>query len=221
MTRKEQKEERKQAILMTALKLFVEHGYYDTKITDIAEAVPMSTGLLFHYFESKEELYTELVRMGAQATASFGGQGAPKANSDLSEQVTEKNTIENDKSVMSGETKQQIEITPDIYFTKFLEGLFAYSKAQPWVFNMFVLMGQARRSGMPEEARKLALSVSAIDSSAKMIEAGQKMGVFREGDAKLLSTCFWATVQGIMEEMAVNKELAAPDPEWIVAILKK
>jgi len=221
MTRKEQKEERKRTILMTALKLFVERGYYDTKITDIAEAVPMSTGLLFHYFESKEELYTELVRMGAQATASFGGQGAPKANSDLSEQGTEKNAIENDKSVMSGETKQQIEITPDIYFTKFLEGLFAYSKAQPWVFNMFVLMGQARRSGMPEEARKLALSVSAIDSSAKMIEAGQKMGVFREGDAKLLSTCFWATVQGIMEEMAVNKELAAPDPEWIVAILKK
>ena len=221
MTRKEQKEERKQAILMTALKLFVERGYYDTKITDIAEAVPMSTGLLFHYFESKEELYTELVRMGAQATASFGGQGAPKANSDLSEQATEKNTIENDKSVMSGETKQQIEITPDMYFTKFLEGLFAYSKAQPWVFNMFILMGQARRSGMPEKARKLALSVSAIDSSAKMIEAGQKMGVFREGDAKLLSTCFWATVQGIMEEMAVNKELAAPNPEWIVAILKK
>lgn len=192
MTRKEQKEERKQAILMTALKLFVEHGYYDTKITDIAEAVPMSTGLLFHYFESKEELYTELVRMGAQATASFGNQG-----------------------------NSHTEITPDIYFTKFLEGLFAYSKAQPWVFNMFVLMGQARRSGMPEEARKLALSVSAIDSSAKMIEAGQKMGVFHEGDAKLLSTCFWATVQGIMEEMAVNKELAAPDPEWIVAILKK
>jgi hypothetical protein len=82
-------------------------------------------------------------------------------------------------------------------------------------------MGQARRSGMPEEARKLALSVSAIDSSAKLIELGQKMGVFREGDAKLLSTCFWATVQGIMEEMAIDKDLQAPDPEWIVAILKK
>ena len=40
-----------------------------------------------------------------------------------------------------------------------------------------------------------------------MIEAGQKMGVFREGDAKLLSTCFWATVQGIMEEMAVNMKI--------------
>lgn len=216
MTRKEQKEERKQTILMTALKLFVERGYYDTKITDIAEAVPMSTGLLFHYFESKEELYTELVRMGAQATAAFGKQGSnmpPQKNA--SEDAGEK--VDSDIK----RRKTNTEIAPDIYFTKFLEGLFAYSKAQPWVFNMFVLMGQARRSGMPEEARKLALSVSAIDSSAKMIEAGQKMGVFREGDAKLLSTCFWATVQGIMEEMAVNKELSAPDPEWIVAILKK
>ena len=199
MTRKEQKEERRQAILMTALKLFVERGYYDTKITDIAEAVPMSTGLLFHYFESKEVLFTELVKMGAQATAAFGGQG---------------------RSVRpAGDDGGRI--PPDVYFTKFLEGLFAYTKTQPWVFNMFVLMGQARRAGMPEEARRIALSVSAIDSSAKLIEAGQKTGVFRAGDAKLLSTCFWATVQGIMEEMAVNKELQAPDPEWIVAILRK
>ena len=204
MTRKEQKEERKQTILMTALKLFVERGYYDTKITDIAEAVPMSTGLLFHYFESKEELYTELVRMGAQASAAFGRPDNTNASQDKDKSITPEDII-----------------SPDIYFTKFLEGLFAYSKAQPWVFNMFVLMGQARRSGMPEEARNLALSVSAIDSSAKLIELGQKMGVFREGDAKLLSTCFWATVQGIMEEMATDKELQAPDPEWIVAILKK
>lgn len=204
MTRKEQKEERKQTILMTALKLFVERGYYDTKITDIAEAVPMSTGLLFHYFESKEELYTELVRMGSQASAAFGRPDSSNASQDKDKSITPEDII-----------------SPDIYFINFLEGLFAYSKAQPWVFNMFVLMGQARRSGMPEEARNLALSVSAIDSSAKLIELGQKMGVFREGDAKLLSTCFWATVQGIMEEMAIDKELQAPDPEWIVAILKK
>jgi len=62
MTRKEQKEERRKAILMTALNLFVKRGYYETKIADIAEAVPMSTGLLFHYFESKEELLLELVK---------------------------------------------------------------------------------------------------------------------------------------------------------------
>jgi AcrR family transcriptional regulator len=188
MTRKEQKEERKKAILMTALTLFVERGYYDTKITDIAAAVPMSTGLLFHYFESKEELLLELVKMGAAA---------------------------------SGATAAPTEIPPDIYLTKFLEQLFAYAKEQPWVFRMFVLMGQVRRPGMPEEARKVAQSVTSIEDTAKLIRAGQKQGVFRKGDATLLSRCFWASVQGIMEEMSQDPEMKVPDPAWIVSILRE
>ena len=188
MTRKEQKEERRKAILMTALQLFVNRGYYDTKIADIAAAVPMSTGLMFHYFESKEELLLALVKMGAAATKF------------------------DDKMP---------DIPPEVYFTEFLKRLFAFSKNEPWVFHMFILMGQARRVGMPEEARKIALSVNTIEESAKMIQKGQEKGVFRPGDSKLLSMCFWATVQGIMEEMAMHEGMATPDVEWIMAILKK
>lgn len=187
MTRKEQKEERRKQILMTALTLFVERGYYDTKITDIAAAVPMSTGLMFHYFASKEELLLELVKMGVEGTKVVGAES---------------------------------EVPPEMYLNGFLTQLFAYVKEQPWVFNMFVLMGQVRRVGMPEEARKLALSIDTIDSTALMIEQGQKSGVFKKGDAKLMSRCFWASVQGIMEEMAMDKEMKAPDPDWIVSMLK-
>ncbi len=187
MTRKEQKEERKKAILMTALNLFVKRGYHETKISDIAEAVPMSTGLMFHYFESKEELLLELVKMGAASTGAVG-------------------RLDN--------------IPPQIFFAEFLRKLFEYSANEPWVFNMFVLMGQARRAGMPEEARKLALSTSTVDETALIIRKGQEAGIFRDGDAHLLSICFWATVQGIMEEMALNDKMKAPDPEWIVAMLK-
>lgn len=68
-TRQEQKQQRKQEILYAALDLFVKKGYAATKITDIAESVSMSVGLLFHYFESKEKLYEELVRMGLTGTA--------------------------------------------------------------------------------------------------------------------------------------------------------
>lgn len=66
-TRAEQKEKRRWEILDTALDLFIRRGYTATKIKDIAEGVPMSTGLLFHYFDSKAALYTELVRIGASA----------------------------------------------------------------------------------------------------------------------------------------------------------
>lgn len=68
-TRKEQKEKRRQEILLAALELFVSKGYAATKVTDIAERADMSSGLLFHYFESKEKLYEELVRMGLKGTA--------------------------------------------------------------------------------------------------------------------------------------------------------
>lgn len=188
MTRKEQKEEKKKRILMTALELFVKKGYYETKISDIAEAVPMSVGLLFHYFESKEVLLLELVRMGVEGTGSAD-------------------------SAMSG-------VPADIYLEKYLEQIFAYADKQPWVFNMFVLMGQARRVGMPEEARVAAASVNTIASTAKLIETGQKEGVFHEGDAGVMSKCFWASVQGIMEELAIDKDMTAPKPEWIVRMLK-
>lgn len=62
--REQQKEKRREEILDAALDLFIRKGYAGTKISDIAEQVGMSTGLLFHYFPSKEKLYEELVAIG-------------------------------------------------------------------------------------------------------------------------------------------------------------
>lgn len=78
-TRQEQKEQRRQEILYTALDLFVKKGYAATKITDIAKEASMSVGLLFHYFESKEKLYEELVKMGLQGTTYPGTQSCEHA----------------------------------------------------------------------------------------------------------------------------------------------
>lgn len=66
--RDEQKEKRRNQILFTALHLFVTKGYAATKISDIAKGASMSVGLLFHYFESKEVLYEELVKLGLEGT---------------------------------------------------------------------------------------------------------------------------------------------------------
>lgn len=68
------KERRRQEILYAALELFVTKGYAATKITDIAKSANMSRGLMFHYFESKEKLYEELIRMGLEGTAYPGEQ---------------------------------------------------------------------------------------------------------------------------------------------------
>lgn len=52
--REQQKEKRRKEILLAGLDLYIRRGYSATKIKDIADQVGMSTGLLFHYFETKK-----------------------------------------------------------------------------------------------------------------------------------------------------------------------
>ena len=188
MTRKEQKEMRQKQIMLKALELFVTKGFTETKISDIAESLGISVGLLFHYYESKEALYRSLVEMGLQA-------------------AKRPEKIEYD--------------TPLDYFTKTIEGLFSAAREQPWVFQMFVLMSQARRPGIPEDIRQLALSVDQTAFSAEIIRQGQERGDMREGNPKALAFAFWCSVQGIMEQHLITPEYPLPDVEWITAILKK
>lgn len=61
MKRVEQKEKRRQEILNAGLDLFIQKGYSATRTAEIAKAVDMSEGLLFHYFETKEKLYLALI----------------------------------------------------------------------------------------------------------------------------------------------------------------
>ncbi len=192
-SRDEQKEQRRKQILFIALELFAKKGYSDTKIGDIAKAAGMSTGLMFHYFESKEQLYEELVRMGTQ-----GANDTPAG-------------------MYTG--------GPLDYFEGFVNSLFTYAKQQPWVLHMFVLMGQARRSdAIPGRIREIAMSVSQIEQSVAIIEQGQKAGVIREGDPYALSLAFWASVTGVMEQLAASPELLSggktPEASWLVDILR-
>jgi AcrR family transcriptional regulator len=48
-------------ILMAATKLFARQGYHKTTITDIAQAVNLTSGAVFHHFPSKEALLEAVV----------------------------------------------------------------------------------------------------------------------------------------------------------------
>jgi AcrR family transcriptional regulator len=186
--REEQKMERKQAILGAALDLFVRRGYNATKISDIAMEVDMSVGLLFHYFESKEKLYEELVRVGLGGT----------------------------QSIMELDRKNPIE-----FFEQAASQIFGYMK-DPYVTKMFVLMGQAAMNdAAPQAVKELVSQVKSIELSVPLIEAGQKLGVIREGNPQALATAFWCCIQGIAEELALHPESPFPEASWIVDIIRK
>lgn len=188
-TRKEQKEQRRQEIVNAALELFVSKGYAATKVTDIAKRANMSTGLMFHYFESKEALYEELIKMGLEGTRHPGAKKCEHAID---------------------------------FFVTFTEELFAYMEKQPIMAKMFVLMAQAQRSdATPKHIREIAMKVNTIEQFVPIVEWGQKEGTIREGEPLVISNAFWCSIQGIAERYATNQQIALPDPEWIVDIVRK
>lgn len=58
---KKERKGKRDLILNTAFRLFVEKGYLDTKIIDIADEAGIGKGTVYEYFSSKEALFAELL----------------------------------------------------------------------------------------------------------------------------------------------------------------
>ena len=63
LSRKErEREQHRNEILEAALILFSEKGYENVSVSEIAEKAEFATGTLYNFFESKEDLFREVVR---------------------------------------------------------------------------------------------------------------------------------------------------------------
>lgn len=58
------RKERRSAIMETALSEFASHGYKSTSISMIAKKAGVSKGLMYNYFESKEDLVVSIMQEG-------------------------------------------------------------------------------------------------------------------------------------------------------------
>jgi len=60
------REEKKSLIMRVALELFASNGFYGTTISSIAKEAGISKGLIYNYFDSKEELIREIIYSGLE-----------------------------------------------------------------------------------------------------------------------------------------------------------
>ena len=58
------RQEKTKLILDTALELFAEKGFHQTSISDITRRAGISKGLLYNYFESKDEVLKNIIQTG-------------------------------------------------------------------------------------------------------------------------------------------------------------
>lgn len=59
-------DERKTEFLDTAMRLFLEHGYDQTSVNAIIDAVGVSKGAFYHYFKTKEDLLDQLAERASR-----------------------------------------------------------------------------------------------------------------------------------------------------------
>jgi len=189
--RAEQKEKRRQDILDTALDLFVHRGYAGTSVRDIAGSLKISPSLLFHYFNSKEDILTELMELAmsgvGQAAAMFTAEKSPLA---------------------------QFEDIAGMIF-----GSITFYPQTASIF--LLVHHVSISDSVPLSVKKIIARNPAVEKSVPVILEGQKRGEIREGDPMALAIAFWGAIQGIAETIAMSPLSPTPNPAWVAAILKK
>lgn len=189
--REKQKQQRREQILDIALDLFIRKGFYGTSTREISKTAGISSGLMFHYFDSKEALYLALLKKalsGVNIAEQFG----------------------------------EMPMSPLQVFKKIAAFTLESFAAHPSSVKMFALVKQAMVGDFLNDEMKGVLgSMNLIENMVPLIEAGQKQGEIREGNALSLALCFFSGLQGVAEMLACYPDLPMPNANWIVACLKK
>ncbi len=98
------KHERKNQIILSAMKLFAKYGFNGTTTFDIAKAAKISEALLFKFFPHKSHLYSAIIEYRIQQTADYFdiAQSFHKKPKDFFMQIVKSHieNIENDDTFM-------------------------------------------------------------------------------------------------------------------------
>lgn len=187
------RDERKEQILSSALKVFSNRGFVATKISDIAKEASLSHGLVYHYFESKDEIFATLVKRALHS-------------SDQLMLMT--------VSIQGNSLDQIAWMTQQI--------LSAFVEREEAVYYHHIMLQASTYQSMPDSVKtQMQQLTSPMKHMVGIIEEGQRRGEIRGGDAKRLATLYWSMIQGLALMMIEAGEyFSMPDCDMIVHIFK-
>ena len=193
---KEQNEEAKAAsigkIKNAGLRLFSTKGLADTSIIQIAEAAGISTGLMYHYYKSKEDLYAELVK----------------------ESITGANTVICKIAEWETAPRNKVDRLLEEMLKQIEEDEYA---AYHYVFMLQVMLNK----NVPSQVKPfLDEAYLPFEIMNRIIAEGQQTGDVRPGDPQALSTLFFSTITGLCAYKLMMKEgFALPSVDMLHGML--
>lgn len=174
-----------------AIKLFAKKGYAATSVKDIAEEARISTGLMYRHYQKKEDLFNELV--------TYAAEGLDRVA---------KRFKSNDSPV---ELIQQftLEILND------LEKDDEYAQ-----FHMLMNQSSTIEDPSPQIKHLNKQSEAMLHQTARLIERGQRIGQFKQGNTIKMAFFYFASIQGLaMMKITMSEKFITPSLEIIISFL--
>ncbi|MGE7610103.1 TetR/AcrR family transcriptional regulator [Peribacillus frigoritolerans] len=176
-----------------AIKLFAKKGFAATNVQDIAEGAGISIGLMYRHYKTKEDLFNELV--------SYAATGLEK--------IAEK--FQSDESPIELIRQFTLEILND------LEKNDAFAE-------LLMLMNQS--STMEHPSLQIQYlneqSEAMLNQTTRLIEKGQKLGQFKQGNASEMAFYYFASIQGLaMIKLTMRNRYITPSLKIVTEFLIK
>lgn len=189
------KDERREKILASALALYASKGLAATKISDIAKKTGMSQGLVYHYFKSKEEIFTCLIRH-AMERMNEAAQNLEKLPATAREKV-----------VLA------------------VEGLLKGFETNESTANYYFLITQtALAEAYPEEAKEIIRTQNDVkyEVMVRIFRQGQLDGTVKDFDPHEMATLFFSSINGLALNKAIyGHRFKMPDKHILLGMLLK
>lgn len=146
------KEQKRESIMLGALRLFSTEGFYSTTIPDIAKELKMSVGNMYNYFKSKDMLAKEIIKY----ISSYLGSELRKINdTDMS-------------------TKEKVDNIVRVYFETALE--------KPEMIEYFLRVYLSNREVFKDGCEGMICVTDFVTEIMIFFEEGVKSGDLRDQD---------------------------------------
>jgi AcrR family transcriptional regulator len=162
------RKERIDQIIEAAYHVFSSNGYTATMIEDISNAAGISKGLIYHYFSSKEELFTVLVKRAMEGAL----------------------TLIQDALTRSGSPWDRLHWLASEIVSR--------ARQEPEEFLVIMQAYTTSAIPQEVRAMAIQYVMSSSQAIRELIEEGRKMKQVIEGDPEILAMTLTACLQGLV-----------------------
>lgn len=174
-----------------AIKLFAKKGFAATSVKDISEGAGISIGLMYRHYKKKEDLFNELVTYAAEGLDKIAKM------------------FQSDDSPVELIQQFTLEILKDL------------DKDDEYAhFQMLMNQSSTIENPSPQIKHLNKQSEAMLHQTAQLIERGQKLGHFKQGNVMEMAYFYFASIQGLaMMKITMNEGFITPSPEIVTSFL--